>query len=149
MNIKNRFYNTLTSLFLLLSIGCANGQKPLVDNDQLPTSISIYITKHFPKHKIVQAILDKELFSKSYKVLLSENVQLDFDQKNQIEEIKSTTRLPDSVIPNTILTYVKTNYPENAIIAWERDNREQSIELDNKIELTFNKKGKLIEIDLD
>lgn len=149
MNIKNKLYTILTSLLLFSLIGCANGQEPLNDKNKLPQAIKTYIAQHFPKHKIVQAIVDKELFSKSYEVLLSDNVRLDFDKKKQIEEIKSTTQLPDSVIPTAILTYVKTNYPDNVIIAWERDDREQSIELDNKIELTFDKKGKLIEIDLD
>ncbi len=52
-------------------------------------------------------------------------------EKKEVIDIEGLTKLPDSVIPAKLLEYATTNYPDNYIIGWELDDRNQQIKLEN------------------
>lgn len=135
----------LTLMFAGSLISCES-QKVLAEND-IPSAITAYVNTHFPSAKILQAVKDKEGLSKSYDVILEGNISLEFNKKHEVTSIESRSTLPDSVIPEKILTYVKANYPANSILQWELDDNRQKVELDNKLELEFNKSGDFLRID--
>ena len=62
-------------------------------------------------------------------------------------DIEGISKLPDSVIPSKIREYVVANYPQNHIIGWEIDGRNQQVELDNDLDLEFTMNGDFIRID--
>lgn len=68
-------------------------------------------------------------------------------QKEQVKEINGKSKLPDSVIPTKILSYVKSNYPNNYITEWESGRRKQQVELNNDLSLDFNHSGVFLRID--
>lgn len=113
----------------------------------LPQEISKYIEQHFPELKIIQIKRDKNITGFEHEVKLEKGIELDFNEKNKIVEIESTFQLPSSVIPNPILEYVKTNYPEKVITDWKFDDNKQEVKLNNEIELEFNSKGKFLRVD--
>jgi hypothetical protein len=56
--------------------------------------------------------------------------------------------LPDSVIPEKIREYVKSNYPAYFITDWEKESRKvQQIELSNGLDLEFDNDGKYLKMD--
>lgn len=117
---------------------------PLAD---VPTQITNYVNTHFPNNPIIQVIKDLDGVELTYDVTLEGNFFLEFNRKKEVIEIKGLTKLPDSVIPEKILDYVVTQYPENHIIKWELDDRSQEVTLDNELELVFNLKGDFLRID--
>lgn len=84
----------------------------------------------------------------TYDILLDGNIKLEFNKKNQIIDIESREKLPDSVIPAKILDYVSANYSGNFITGWEIDGRNQQVKLNNGLELEFNMDGDFLRIDL-
>lgn len=139
----------LVYVLLLMStwfIPACESQKVLAEND-IPSAITTYVNTHFPSAKILQAVKDKEGLFKSYDVILEGNITLEFNKKHEVTSIESRSALPDSVIPEKILTYVKANYPASSILQWELDDNRQKVELDNKLELEFNKAGDFLRID--
>ncbi|MDT4872912.1 putative beta-lactamase-inhibitor-like, PepSY-like [compost metagenome] len=80
-------------------------------------------------------------------MILEGNITLEFNKKHQVTSIESRNALPDSVIPEKILSYIKATYPDNHILQWELDDNRQQVELDNKLELEFNKAGDFLRID--
>ncbi len=54
------------------------------------------------------------------------------------------TTLPDSVIPQSISTYVKTNYPKAGITEIEKGRYGYKVELNSKHNLKFTRQGKFI-----
>ncbi|MXV38322.1 hypothetical protein GO491_06470 [Flavobacteriaceae bacterium Ap0902] len=132
---------------LSLSVFSCSEDK-VVTNDELPQEIQTYVQTHFPNSNIVQATMDDEMISKTYEIVLENNMKLEFDSDNNISEIDSSTELPDSVVPTPILEYVKTNYPNNKIMDMDIDDNKQSVELDNQMELEFDKDdGQFLKID--
>lgn len=139
----------LSFILMLVSIGCitaCEGQKVLTENE-IPSAITTYLNTHFPSAKVIQALKDRDGLSKSYDVILEGNITLEFNKKHEVTSIESRTVLPESVIPEKILSYVKTNYADAAIVEWERDDNRQQVKLDNRLELEFNKAGDFLRID--
>jgi len=125
--------------------GC--GKETILNENDIPTEIKTYVEKHFPGSKILQCVKDKDGLELNYDVIIEGNFKLEFNKKKEIESIDGVTKLPDSVIPAKILTYVQTNYSSNFITDWDIDRNDQQIELDNDIELKFNKSGDFLRID--
>lgn len=114
---------------------------------EVDPKIASYVATHFPNQTIIQAIKDKDFLHKSYDVWLSDNIYLEFNKKFEIIEIDSEIKLPDSVIPVKILTYVHTNFPQQFITDWSYDDKRQEVELNNGMNLIFNKNGDFKGID--
>lgn len=146
MNKVNIFKSTLIASILTVSASVF-AQDRIVPFSKVPNSIQTYVKNHFPDHKVLQAEVDYEGLTKEYEIILSDNIKLEFNGKNNIKSIDAKTKLPNSVIPKTILDYVKSNYPNNFIIEWDLDDTRQSVELNNNIELEFTLKGEFLRID--
>lgn len=143
---RNSFIKTIfASVTLFLTISCE--KEIITPSDDLPFEISTYLTIHFPKNTIVQVIKDLDGLTKTYDILLSENISLEFNRKKEVIAIDGVTQLPNSVIPEKILQYVNINYPTQFITDWELDFDNQQIELNNGLDLEFNKKGDFLRID--
>lgn len=133
------------AIFLLFFSSCEN--KKAVSESEIPTEITKFVSTHFPDNKIVQTIVEKEAFEKNYEIILDKNYNLEFNKNYEIKSIKGVSMLPESVIPASILEYVKANYPQNFIKEWELDDNRQNIKLDNELELEFDKNGNFIKLD--
>ncbi len=122
-------------------------KEEIISSLDLPVEINSYISTHFPNKSILQVIKDKDGLIKSYDILLNENVSLEFNRKNEIIDIDANTKLPDSVIPDKILQFVALKYAANFVTDWQLDGNNQQVELDNGLDLEFNKKGEFLRID--
>ena len=132
------------SLALLLA-SCSD---EIINDDEKPKEIIEYVSSHFPSLEILQIIKDFDGLSFTYEVIIEENYYIEFSKKFKVLEVSGLTKLPDSVIPEKILNYVIENYPDNYIKSWELDDKNQQVELDNDVELIFNKRGEFLKIDL-
>ncbi len=141
--------NLLAILILLTVLLSSCEKENVIPSSDLPSEITTYITTHFPNNSIVQVIEDKDGFTKTYKVMLSESISLEFNRKNEIIEIEGVSELPSSVIPEKIMQYATSNYPNNVIIGWGIDDKNQQVELDNGLDLVFNMDGDFLRIDND
>src|SRR5690606_24942570 len=134
--------NAIIILLAVLGLTACEKEK-LIDTTDLPSAAQAYIETHFGETEIVQVVKDIDGLRKTYDVYLSTGVELEFDKSGVIKSVESNRndRLPDSVIPTTILAYATANYPDAHIVSWETDDRGQEIELSNGLDLHFNANG--------
>ena len=78
-------------------------KEEVLPSTDLPSEITSYISTHFPNNSIVQVIKDRDGLTKTYDILLSESISLEFNRKKEIIDIDGVTQLPNSVIPEKIL----------------------------------------------
>lgn len=121
----------------------------LLTEAEIPTAIKSYIETHFPSNTIVRAEKDTENNTITYEIYLNDNINLEFNSTSEIIDIDGVIQLPNSVIPESILDYVSTNYPNNFITDWELEFNHQQVELNNNLELEFEMNGNFIRIDND
>lgn len=138
--------NTLIACLLTVSVSVF-AQDRIVPFSEVPNQIQTYVKKYFPNNKVLQSKVDYEGLTKEYDIILSDNIKLEFNKKNNIKSIDAKSKLPNSVIPKIIRDYVELNYADNFIVEWDLDSTHQSVELNNGIELEFTLKGAFLRID--
>ena len=125
----------------------ADIEKP-VTFEQLPAAAQQTIKQHFPNRQIALAKMEMEIFGKTYDVIFTNGEKIEFDSKGQWRDIEcKQSQVPAALVPAAIAAYVKKNYPQATIVKLERDRRTYEIELSNRLELTFDKSFRLIDID--
>lgn len=118
------------------------------DAKQLPLVARNFINRHFTRPQISYIKIDSEFLSKKYEVVLSDRTKIEFDGDGEWEEVDGKSNaIPTTIIPAHIKQYVEANYPGVSFTKIERDRGEVEVELSNRLSLTFNKKGQLIDID--
>lgn len=147
----NSIVKTIAIAALLLTAvpAAANtGDEKAITLSQLPPAARQTIMTHFPGHKVSIAKVESELFSKTYTVIFTNGEKIEFDGKGRWEEVKcKRSAVPASLVPAQIARYIKANYPDCRILEIERDDEEYEVKLSNYIEVTFDDKFNVIDID--
>lgn len=126
-----------------------NYSAEMLTEAQVPEAIKAYVTTHFLGNSINSALKETTNNQVAYTLTLSNAVNLKFNSAYSVTQIVSRQALPNTVIPQAILDYVATNYPNNTITDWELEDDHQEVELDNNLELEFTLNGVFIGIDID
>ena len=135
------------SVVLFSTTACADKNKPIQVNE-LPAKAQTVLNTHFSGQKVTMATLESEIIDKSYNVILQNGTKLEFDRKGNLTEVdcKQET-VPAKLIPQAIKNYVQTNYSGQNIKKMEIDKNEHEVELSNGLDITFNKRFQVIDID--
>ncbi len=116
--------------------------------EQLPENAQKFLATYWKDVKVVRAEMDKDGLEVTYDVHLENKTKIEFDKKGEWTEIKSTmVEIPKGVILQNIVDYVAEYYSGNRIKKIKREFLHYEVELNNDIELKFNKKGEFKSID--
>ncbi|MBR5575807.1 MAG: PepSY-like domain-containing protein [Bacteroidaceae bacterium] len=123
------------------------------NNGTLPKNATDFIAKHFNGYEINFFEKDRDVLDVDYTVYVGNgkhSYKLEFDKKGNVKDIESESRgvaLPQSVLPASVVQYVKGAFPNAKVTEWSKDGNKQLVELNNDMELLFNSKGKFLRID--
>lgn len=127
----------------------ADDDKPIT-TDQLPAAAQQTVKQQFGAKKVALAKMESGIIDKSYDVIFATGERIEFDRKGNWTEVDcKTTAVPQYFIPSQIASYVKTNYPDAKVVKIEKDDGNYDVKLSNQVELTFNKKFRVTDIDID
>lgn len=148
--MKTRMKNWMIALVCVFTVSTAayaDNDKPIAVS-QLPAAAQQTLKKYFGSQKVAMAKMESGLLEKTYDVIFTNGEKIEFNRKGEWTEIscKSTT-VPTALIPSAISKYIKANYPDAKVLSIERD-KECEVQLNNRIELTFDKSYQLIDIDM-
>ena len=83
-----------------------------------------------------------------YTVVYQSGEKIEFDKKGEWKELNcKTSAVPTALIPEPIKASVKQTFPGAIIIKLDRDRRGYDVKLNNGMELEFNKKFQIVELD--
>lgn len=137
----------LSLLTLCTTPACSDRERP-ISADRLPAPARQLVGQHFSERKIALVKKENEFLSKSYEVIFADGDHIDFDRRGNWQEIDCKfTCVPAAATPLPILEYVETHYPEERIVKIERDRREYEVKLTNRMELSFDRRFNLTDID--
>lgn len=137
----------LVCLFALQGLAKADNDQPIEVN-QLPKKSLDFLKQHFADISVSYAKIEKELLDKQYDVVLTGGQKIEFDKNGEWTNVDCKhTVVPAAIIPQQIKEYVKKKFPEQKIIQIERNKKTYEIELNNKLEVKFDQKFNVIEID--
>lgn len=141
--------NLIASLIAGLIFGLsANAQKTVIKKEALPANAQAFLKTHFGSKKPSYILQDKEILSTEYKVQYDSTIEIEFDKKGNWKEVDGkSSKIPSSIIPKKIASYVKTNFPKEKITKIELGSSGYETKLTNGLELKFNLKGDFTKID--
>ena len=141
----------LFALAAIFALGISNASADndkLVKKSDLPVQAQQFIDSHFANVKITYAKLERDLFERSYEVVLADGAKLEFTSKGDWKEVDCRYgEVPTPIVPQAIREYVNNNYPGEKILKVERDRGYYELKLSNRYELTFNKDYNIVDID--
>lgn len=137
----------LLGILLVGTSAFADNDKP-VSVSKLPAVARQVISKHFATRKVALAKVESGFIDKNYDVIFTNGDKLEFDKKGAWTEINcKRSGVPSALVPAAIKTYVNANYAGQKIVKLERDSRKYDVELSNGLEITFNNKFQVTDID--
>ena len=126
-----------TALMVTSAPAFAGNDRPIAVGE-LPATAQQFIKAHFAGVEVSLSKVDEELFDKDYKVVFVNGAKVEFTKNGEV---------PAAIVPQQIRDYVAKNYPDRKITAIDRDRRDYEVELDNGLDLKFDLKFRLIDID--
>lgn len=129
-------------MFSATSIACSKDHPITID--QLPQTAQQFIKTHFANLTVGSIMADND----SYDVFFSNGYKVEFDKKGNWEDVDCRAdEVPAAIIPASIRNYVSTNYAGSFIVDISKDNRKYEVELNNGIDMEFDKSGNFLRID--
>jgi hypothetical protein len=112
--------------------------------DQLPAAAQTMLKKYFADKVLLIVTVDWD----DYKVMYQSGEKVEFDKKGEWKDLDcKVSAVPTALIPEQIKAKVKTTFPGATIIKLDRDRRGYDVKLNNGIELEFDKKFQIVEMD--
>jgi len=141
MKTTHLFPIVLTAL-ILQSNTCIAGNKRIPSSD-LPQTAQAFLKMHFPQEIVTYVEVDR-IVNPTYEVWLTDGTKVEFINNGTMSSIECPfTPVPSTIVPIMIHRYAEQRYPGTEIINFKINDNENiiEVELDNGIELKFNKFG--------
>lgn len=142
-----------TRLFLVAVICLMQSVTSMADDrmipvSQLPATVKTFVANNFPGKNIAYAEKDVEFMGTKYEVMLNDGAKIDFDKKGNWDKVDCEMKaVPAALVPATIANYVKGSFPGAFVVKIDKERYGYEVELSNDLELKFDKKGNLMNID--
>lgn len=139
---------------LALMLGFLSGyafDKYTIDRNDLPEAAQNFLKDYFPKSKVGMVKTDKHLLKKTdYDVKLVNGTKVEFNNAGKWTAVDCKTReVPEGIIPKSIRTYVRKNFPEVKIVRIKKTTSKYEVGLSDDVELTFNLLGQFKGMKMD
>ena len=125
----------------------ADNERPITI-DKLPQKAQQFIKQHFSDAAVAYVIKERDFLKTKYEVVFTNRSKIEFHENGEWKEVDCKhAKVPEVIVPEAIATFVTTHYPTVSIVQIDRDSRDYEINLSNGLELTFDLKFNLIDID--
>lgn len=116
---------------------------------ELPAQAQTVVKQNF-KAKLSVIKIDSGITGVSeYEVVLTDGTEITFDRNGEWRDIEVAKgkKVPDFFVPKTILNYIKENNKNKKVVGIEKKRNKYEIELENGIELEFDRSGRFLRYD--
>lgn len=138
----------ITLALVLVTFAIVKADDRPVTFNQLPLAAQTFINTNYPDEKVAFATVDDDFIRPDYHVALVSGVMLQFEHGGSLEKIETRNgNIPAGIIPFQIIDMVKQYYPEAQITEYEIGKRSYEVKLSNRMEMKFNTKFQIIELD--
>lgn len=138
-------------LFAALAVLVGNasaGEKRAITNEQLPAVAREFLQTHFDGRTTAFVAEEGLLWGKEYEVLFTDGTRVEFDGKGAWKEVRTRVgTVPAAIVPEAIAGFIVRDYPQVAIQGIERDRNGWEVRLSNGLELEFDARMRLVDID--
>lgn len=137
--MKKRLFIILLWCLTLLLAAC--------DDTKIPTRSRAFIAQYFSESSVVIVEMEEDGDGMAeYEVWLNDGTKIDFDLQGEWKTVaRKKTGVPLKLIPQQIVDFVTTKYPDNVVTKFSRKDYGYKLELSDDMDLRFNKQYQFIE----
>lgn len=136
-----------TGLLLLAVLPASADNDRAVAIGQMPQKAQQFIKQHFANEKVAYAKMERDFLETRYEVVFVSSAKVEFLKNGDWKEVNCRYSLvPAGIVPPPIAAKAKELYPDAGIIEINRDKRDIEVKLNNRLELTFDHRYNLLEI---
>ena len=144
--MKRMIIAAMASVVVCMS-ACAE-KTQLVKFNELPQKAQTFIETYFNAADISFVKMEKDGLHNDYDVRMTDGTEIDFNHDGSLEQVDCNTKaVPAGIVPEKITTYVAEHFAGAFIVKYEIDRRELKVELNNSLDLEFDKQGNFLRID--
>ncbi len=139
-------------IFLFIAVAltlnaCAENTQ-IITFSALPSQAQTFVRDHFNEADVMFVTMEKDLFSTEYDLRLQDGSEISFNADGSLDKVETKSQnLPDGIVPDNIIAHVRTMFPNAGIVEYDPDNKKQTVELSNGLELEFDKDGRFVRMD--
>ena len=138
----------LTGLFLLGTSTVRADHDKAVSIAQLPRTAQQFIQEHFAAEKVAYAKKERDFFEVQYEVIFTSGKKVGFFKNGDWKEVDCRyATVPVAIVPAPIMAKARELYGDVAVLEIDRDKRDYEVKLTNGLELTFDRRYNLLDID--
>lgn len=141
-----QFILSFSSLLLCVGVACASPDRP-ISREQLPATAQQFLQEYFADVEVTLAHEDGPVVRREYDVMLADGTHIEFSADGRWHEVECRGALPQGIVPPSITTYVAKHYSDHSIVRIERSRREWEVSLSSGLEITFDRRFRVISID--
>ena len=138
----------ILSLFacMLTFTGC--DEDKIISASQLPQKAQQFIQQYFAEEEIAIVKSEREVSGKKYEVTFISGKNIEFKSNGDWIKVDCLfSAVPAELVPEAIANKVKEMYPDAIICVIDKENNYTEVDLNNGLDLKFDKKYNLIAID--
>ena len=139
------------SAILALSASTASASDRIIDFSALPQPVQQFAKANFKDKKVAVVKEDTSFFgtvTDGYDIVFADGTEIEFAHDGTWKEVSAkTSSVPNSIVPEQILGYIKDNFNSSPVIQIERKRYGYKVELASKQELKFNKQFVFLGLD--
>lgn len=136
------------AFFAMLLMTTTSCGKRNIPPERIDNAAATFIQTHFPDVTVLSIVKE----GSEYEVCLSDYTKIEFGRGMKWKEVNCAhanyyTEVPAALVPEEIFNYMQQHHLGRLIVKISRTYKEWEIELDNQLEITFDKDFNVIEID--
>lgn len=111
-----KYYSLIVWLLaLVMMVSC--------EDVSVPVQATAFIDQYFPESSVVLVEIENDEGTREYSVWLNDGTKIEFDVQGNWKRVgRKKTGVPSILIPDTIMQYVKTHYPNNVVTKFSKRN---------------------------
>lgn len=126
----------------------ADGHDRPITIDRLPAAAQTFLKSHFANLTLAYAVEDPQFIGSEYEVTYTNRTEVEFASNGEWTSVECRYEaVPASIVPAQIAEYVAKTFSGAVIHKIERGRYTWEVDLSNGLEIKFDRKFQVIDID--
>lgn len=139
---------TILLITAALAMNACADNKQIISFSALPDQAQTFVRTYFNPADVTLVMMEKDLLNTEYDLQLQDGTEINFNADGSLDKAEAKTQaLPDGIVPADVAAYVRTMFPNAAMMEYESGSRKQTVGLNNGLELEFDQDGRFIRMD--
>lgn len=148
MTMMKRIFVSAALLFAGITASFAGDRERPITLDKLPAAAQEFLAANFKDLTLAYAVEDPKFIGSEYEVVYTDRTEVDFESNGEWSSVeRKYAAVPAAIVPAQIADYVKKNFAGESIRKIDRNKYTWEVELSNGLEIKFDRKFQVVEID--